>query len=319
MALLLPGDAASAIQPKPAADPQHAVQAADGPVEALRPGEFLWAPDVAPAGPVMIIVSLTTQRAYAYRNGVPIGVSTISSGKLGHETPTGVFVILQKEIDHQSNIYDNAPMPYMQRLTWSGIAMHAGRVPGYPASHGCIRLPLAFARTLFGITRLGLTVVVTNDATVPETAPLPAVLQPPTPGDSDSAAPFRWQPEKSPGGPVSIVISGRDHRLVVLRNGVEIGSGTVSIDGPVTQTEAFSLKSIDADGAHWFRLPLPGMPAIDPGEISHAEHGRVRLPDAFRRAILTVLQPGATLLVFRGSLKNGSTGKRLPLIEAGKE
>src|SRR3546814_12301464 len=83
-------------------------------------------------------------------NGVLIGISTISSGTAGHETPTGIFTILQKKVDHKSNLYDDAPMPYMQRLTWSGIAMHAGNLPGYPASHGCIRLPLDFAERLYG-------------------------------------------------------------------------------------------------------------------------------------------------------------------------
>src|SRR3546814_18004653 len=80
------------------------------------------------------------------------------------ETPTGIFTILQKKVDHKSNLYDDAPMPYMQRLTWSGIAMHAGNLPGYPASHGCIRLPLAFAEHLYGVTQLGLTVIITQSA-----------------------------------------------------------------------------------------------------------------------------------------------------------
>src|SRR3546814_1652015 len=101
-------------------------------------------------------------------NGVLIGISTISSGTAGHETPTGIFTILQKKVDHKSNLYDDAPMPYMQRLTWSGIAMHAGNLPGYPASHGYIRLPLAFAEHLYGVTQLGLTVIITQSADIPE-------------------------------------------------------------------------------------------------------------------------------------------------------
>ena len=88
-----------------------------GPLD-LKPGEFLWHPEVAPDGPVVLVVSLDEQRAYVYRNGMAIGVSTISSGKTGKETPTGVFTILQKNKDHRSNLYNNAPMPYMQRLTW---------------------------------------------------------------------------------------------------------------------------------------------------------------------------------------------------------
>ena len=78
------------------------------------------------------MVSLTEQKAYIYRNGIAIGVSTLSSGKKGRETPTGVFSILQKSVDHKSDLYNSAPMPYMQRLTWDGIALHAGNLPGYP-------------------------------------------------------------------------------------------------------------------------------------------------------------------------------------------
>lgn len=115
----------------------------------LAPGGFEWTPEAAPAGPVVIVVSLPEQRAHVYRNGIRTGVATISSGKPGNETPTGVFPILQKSRDHRSNLYNNAPMPFMQRLTWDGIALHAGRIPGYPASHGCVRLPKAFAEQLF--------------------------------------------------------------------------------------------------------------------------------------------------------------------------
>src|SRR6185503_12097277 len=104
------------------------------------------------------------QRAYVYRNGVLIAVSSVSTGKPGHETPTGVFTILQKDKDHHSNLYNNAPMPYQQRLTMGGVALHAGGLPGYPESHGCIHLPTQFAKELFAITNLGVTVVVEGNA-----------------------------------------------------------------------------------------------------------------------------------------------------------
>ena len=130
----------------------------------LQPGEYVWTPELAPSGPLVIVVSLPEQRAHVYRNGTRIGVSTISSGKPGHETPTGVFPILQKREEHYSNLYNNAPMPYMQRLTWDGIALHAGRIPGKPASHGCIRLPMAFAKSLFAATERGVTVVVADES-----------------------------------------------------------------------------------------------------------------------------------------------------------
>ncbi len=92
----------------------------------LRPGQYLWAPQVAPSGAMVMIVNLETQRATVYRNGVPIGITTVSSGRRGHETPPGVYTILQKDADHRSSLYDDAPMPFMQRLTWDGIALHGG-------------------------------------------------------------------------------------------------------------------------------------------------------------------------------------------------
>lgn len=288
----------------------------DGPIERLKPGEFLWAPQIAPEGPVTIIVSLRTQRAYAYRNGLPIGVTTVSTGRKGHATPTGVFTILQKAVDHKSNIYSDAPMPFMQRLTWGGIAMHGGNLPGYPASHGCIRLPLAFAKLLFGITRLGLTVVITPDALVPEIVARPAILTgndgPPT---SAHDAGFDWRPEQSPTGPISIVISGRDRRVVVLRNGIQIGTSPIALDAPIDRTAAFTLQSVDAAGEHWLRLPIPGASAT--GELTAADQAKGRLPDGFRAALATVLTPGTTLLVTRDTLASADTGTRLTIVEAG--
>lgn len=146
--------------------------------EALRPGQFVWyeQPELIRAStaidaPVSIVVSIPSQRAYVYRGSVLVGVSTVSTGSRGHETPVGQFTILQKNKFHRSNIYSNAPMPFMQRLTWTGIALHAGHLPGYPASHGCIRLPKAFARDLFDMTRMGGAVSVI-DTELPEPAPV---------------------------------------------------------------------------------------------------------------------------------------------------
>ena len=90
---------------------------ADTPPAALRPGEFVWVPDIAPEGPIVVVVSLTEQRAYVYRNGVAIGYTTVSTGKPGHETPTGIFTIMQKDKDHHSSKYNNAPMPYQALRT----------------------------------------------------------------------------------------------------------------------------------------------------------------------------------------------------------
>jgi hypothetical protein len=139
-------------------------------VAALRPGEFVWYDDPAllPAaysapGPVSIVVSIPAQRMYVYRDSALIGVSTVSTGSPGRDTPTGEFTILQKQVFHRSNLYSNAPMPFMQRLTWDGIALHAGHLPGYPASHGCIRLPKAFAKQLYQLTAMGGSVSVIDE------------------------------------------------------------------------------------------------------------------------------------------------------------
>ena len=127
----------------------------------LTPGEYLWEQDIA-AGPVSVLISIPDQKAYVYRGDTLVAVSTVSTGKEGKDTPTGVFPILQKKQMHHSNLYNNAPMPYMQRLTWDGIAIHAGKNPGFPASHGCIRVPTSFAKKLFAATELGATVEVTD-------------------------------------------------------------------------------------------------------------------------------------------------------------
>ena len=109
---------------------------------------------------VLIVVSLKSQQLFVFRDGQPWASSKVSTGKKGHETPTGEFPILQKKVHHRSNLYSNAPMPYMQRLTWDGVALHAGRIPGYPASHGCVRLPTEFAQDLYKITNFTSSVVV---------------------------------------------------------------------------------------------------------------------------------------------------------------
>ena len=119
-----------------------------------------------PVDPPIIAVSIGSQHVTVFDNGSPLATAPVSTGMHGHPTPMGVFSVIQKERWHRSNLYSNAPMPYMQRITWSGVALHAGVLPGYPASHGCIRLPEGFAIRLWGMTRVGARVFVTrNDVT----------------------------------------------------------------------------------------------------------------------------------------------------------
>lgn len=279
--------------------------------ERLKAGEFLWAPEVAPQGPVLLVVSLATQRAVIYRNGVPIGITTVSTGRPGYRTPTGVFTILQRRVEHYSSLYDDAPMPYMQRLTWGGVALHAGELPGFPASHGCIRLPREFARLLYGVTRLGMTVVVTDDPAVPRVAPAEALLQG-RPVPADPEAPSTWRPDVSPTGPVSVVVSAADRRVIVLRNGVVIGSAPVTIDSQVDRTSAFVMQNGGATGRNWLRVPLPGQTAASAGPELR---GRIHVEDRFRQAVEAVLKPGATVLVTPDSLRAGSTGRSVTVVE----
>lgn len=131
-----------------------------------------------PKGPLQLVVSVGDQRVTLFANGVPVGQARISSGTASNPTPMGVFSIIQKNRHHRSNIYSNAPMPYMQRLTWSGIALHEGHLPGYPASHGCIRLPQEFAARLWAVTKLGMRVVVATEEVAPRDIVHPTLFVP---------------------------------------------------------------------------------------------------------------------------------------------
>lgn len=131
-----------------------------------------------PSGPLVLVVSLNNQTVTVYDDGKVIAKSPISSGMRGHETPTGIFSILEKNRQHYSNLYGGAPMPFMQRVTNSGVALHAGDLPGYPASHGCVRLPYSFARNLFGITDVGARVIITEDDLTPAEFNSPHLVSP---------------------------------------------------------------------------------------------------------------------------------------------
>lgn len=125
-----------------------------------KPNQYLWDADADTSGESRVVVSLEDQMAYLYVDSELVAVSTISSGKEGKKTPTGIFPVLQKKVMHHSRKYDNAPMPHMQRLDDYGIALHAGFNPGKPASHGCIRLPAKFAAKLFQVTKVGTEVMI---------------------------------------------------------------------------------------------------------------------------------------------------------------
>src|SRR5260370_33932587 len=138
--------------------------------------------------PIMAIVSLRDQRITVYDATGWIVRAPVSSGQKGRETPAGIFSVIQKEAEHYSNLYDDAYMPHMQRITWSGIALHGGLLPGFPASHGCIRMPYDFAARLFDLTRLGMRVIVAPTDVAPIEISHPALFMPKPGADALAAA-----------------------------------------------------------------------------------------------------------------------------------
>jgi hypothetical protein len=194
------------------------------------PSSFTWNPALSPSGPVVVSVNLKSQTAAVFRNGIEIGSCLVSSGRPGYETPTGVFQILQKDADHHSSTYNNASMPFTERLTWGGVALHAGGLPGYPSSHGCVHLPYEFAKRLFSITDVGATVIITKDADTGGMSNEHRIEF----AESETGD-FHWAPHDSPAGPVSILFSSADNEIVVVRNGVLIGRGSAKLN-------AFSAK-----------------------------------------------------------------------------
>jgi L,D-transpeptidase catalytic domain len=135
----------------------------------------------APQDPLLIVISLRKQRLSVFNKNGRVVDSPISSGTSEFPTPTGIFSIIGKAVEHESNLYEGAQMPFMQRLTWTGTAMHAGHLPGYPASHGCIRLPHGFSERLFGMTSINTRVVVTNGDVTPMAIAHPKLFTPPLP------------------------------------------------------------------------------------------------------------------------------------------
>ena len=307
----------------------------DTPIDRLRKGEFLWMGEAVSTGPLVMVVSITEQRAYVYRNGILIGATTVSTGRPGHETPTGVFTVLQKQKEHRSTIYDGAPMPYMERLTWGGIALHAGGLPGYPESHGCIHLPTAFAQLLYDVSPNGMTVVIGTEATAPEPVAHPGYLAPVkfSGGQPVERRPFapseveRWQPELSPTGPVSIVLSQGSRRVVVFRNGIEIGRARLTVlgDAPLAD-HALVLAAApsavpdpyvpDPSKFSWLRIGVPGHLGEQGTQGDAAAIARIRILPDFAARVNALLSPGATLFVTNEPLYPQNSGLMVQVVDS---
>src|SRR5436190_5483777 len=279
------------------------------PTETLKPGEYWWHPELSPSGPFMVLVSVPEQTMHVYRNGILIGRSSISTRTKGNATPGGVFSILEKKQEHYSKKYDNAPMPNMQRLTWTGIAMHSGNLPGYPASHGCIRMPFDFSQLLFRETSNGGTVVVGDGKTpVPHFASNPGLMLAPKDFTPQMLRPvanndYDWNPERSPTGPVTIVVSGADRAAYVYRNGSPIGRAAVEMEGRGSLgDQVYSLLEGTTDresslapgraGRRWMTVTSRGR-SVSAEKMA----GRLRLNPEFAQKVYDTIQPGTTVII----------------------
>ncbi|HML41491.1 MAG TPA: L,D-transpeptidase family protein [Hyphomicrobium zavarzinii] len=157
-------------------------------------------PEVTLTGPaVLAVVSLRDQRISVYDAAGNAVRARVSSGQTDYETPVGIYSILQKNKDHYSNLYDDAQMPFMQRLTWSGIALHAGALPGYPASHGCVRLPYNYAEKIFGLAKIGTRIIVARENIAPSEISHPLLFKPTASGAQASATPIGYEPDSEAG------------------------------------------------------------------------------------------------------------------------
>lgn len=286
------------------------------PPMALKHGEFTWAPQVSPTGPILVVVSLEEQRAYAYRNNILIGTAMVSTGKKGHETPTGVFHTILKDKDHHSSKYNNAAMPYTQKLTNDGVALHAGGIPGYPESHGCVHLPSEFARLLFDVAPKGMTVVISSSASKAEDIRHPGFLAPVDPDGTVSdlsslkdGQAFRWQPARSLAGPVSVLLSRDDARILVMRNGIEIGRARIQVADPARPlgSHVFIAQEGYLDKAHvgasdlrlhkWAAMPVEAGQAGGTATAYADVIRRIRIPAPFLHEAYKLFEPGTTMVV----------------------
>lgn len=253
-------------------------------------------PEDRPTRPLQIIISIADQRVSLFDNGTLIARSSVSTGVKGHPTPLGVFSVIGKQRWHRSNIYSAAPMPYMQRITWSGIALHAGVVPGYPASHGCIRLKKDFAARLWRLTKRGTRVIIAHDevqpveitnphlfkpkavsvspefgagtaagnsmgtATATQGSPASSAETPETAGPQiPGPAPARAAPKKVV--PISVFVSRKLSRLFVRRGFSPLFDVPVKIENPQEPlgTHVFTAMEFQNEGAaiRWTVVSIP--------------------------------------------------------------
>ena len=273
----------------------------------LKPGEFTWHPERSPHGAVAVVVSIPEQRVHVYRNGVRIAVSTCSTGRKGHETPTGVFTVLQKDKHHRSSTYNNAPMPNMNRLTWSGIALHAGKLPGYPASHGCVRLPFKFSQKLFTVTHVGTPVIISGSHTDPWELIHPGLVLGNYAEDEFETAVSHLKGKKHPSDwseaehyPVtSMIVSSADRALLLFENGNEIARSRLTIKGPPQLGEHVLVLQgphTGRKGMSWRGISHHADPA-HPHKREEAVVNRLGAESQFVQTLKPRLHPGMVMII----------------------
>jgi lipoprotein-anchoring transpeptidase ErfK/SrfK len=286
-------------------------------------------------GPLTVVVSLDRQELTLYAGGEEIARSRVSTGKAGHSTPAGVYSVIEKDRWHWSNLYDNAPMHYMHRITWSGLALHQGIVPNYPASHGCIRLPQSFARQLFGVTRMGARVIITRGEAAPADIAHAALFGPANPrapspmliGDELRKAHPTWlktamlgstlpllvaqtdarltdpavdTPQAKPlkPGPVSVFVSRKDRKLYVRKGFAPVLDAPVTIaraDEPIG-THVFTALAVEDGNVRWSVISVPSS-AKAPRLDAGAALDRLGIPDDVRARISELMSAGASMIV----------------------
>jgi hypothetical protein len=235
-----------------------------------------------PKGPLQVVVSIGGQRVTLYDNGVRVAQGPVATGMRGYATPTGVFSVIQKDRYHRSNLYSNAPMPYMQRITWSGVALHEGPLPGHPASHGCIRLSHDFASRLWLITKLGVRVIVARNDVIPVDfahphlfVPKPKPSEPQVVGSEAEASaqfvaattsPTATSPEMvvpmRRTGHVAVFVSRKEKKIFVRQGFAPLFDMPVTIDDPDLPlgTHVFTAMEVTNNGTsmRWNVMTMPG-------------------------------------------------------------
>ncbi len=291
----------------------------------MKPGEFTWHPERGSKGPVTIIVSLPQQRVHVYRNGIRIAVSTCSTGKPGHTTPTGVFVILEKDRQHKSSTYSDAPMPNMNRLTWSGIALHAGNLPGYPASHGCVRLPLAFSADLFSVTHLGTPVIIAGEGDPFDLTHPGMVLDAYQAGEfakivtskDGKKHPHDWtQAESYPI--TSVIASSADRHALLIENDNIIAEGPLSISGDESVgNHVFTLQATDvSSNLQWIDISRSSN-SVSPAPTEASLLNRMTTSNDFAAAMKQKMHAGMVLVLTDAPLQpDNRTGRDFVVMSA---